>query len=516
MLSQAVRWLADRRLASFSGGIRPPKQTERTLRSRVMATPIPQRLFIPLTTYDEQERLTPVVRIGEAVRKYQCLATHLQDPDLILHAPTSGSITAICRDTIEIQSDGLDQALTLFGNTAEKITQAAILQSIGQAGVVGQGGAGYPTLKKIRLAASAGVKVLIVNAAESEPFVCCNEALIREFADQVVKGAEYLMQASAAGCGIIAIESDKHEAIAAIQRPLKASSVKLRLLADKYPAGDERILIKSLTGQEILDSAHAADRGILVQNVGTAKAVFDAVKLGQPSISRIVTVAGAPLRTPKNFSALVGTPVSDLLSWCGLEHQSQSDEASTHLKGIDHSKIIVGGPLTGRRADIFRESVQQTTTCVIATDEINFSTSGPEYACIRCGFCADACPMGLLPQQLLLYSRNFDEDNLNSHGLHSCIECGACAYVCPSKIPLTQHYRQSKEMLRDSAAERSESQLWLTRYRHWQARQGKTGRRQIKQATESERGPAFSRENAKSEIAEAVARVKAKKSGKHQ
>ena len=120
MLSQAVRWLTERRLASFSGGIRPPRQTERTLRSRVMATPIPQRLFMPLTTYSKQERLTPVVRIGESVRKYQCLATHLQDPDLILHAPTSGMITAISRDTLEIQSDGLDQALTLRGNTTEK------------------------------------------------------------------------------------------------------------------------------------------------------------------------------------------------------------------------------------------------------------------------------------------------------------------------------------------------------------------------------------------------------------
>ena len=148
MLSQAVRWLTERRLASFSGGIRPPRQTQRTLRSRVMATPIPQRLFLPLTTYSKQERLTPVVRIGESVRKYQCLATHLQDPDLILHAPTSGMIAAISRDILEIQSDGLDQALTLRGNPTEKTTQAAILQSIGRAGIVGQGGAGYPTVKK--------------------------------------------------------------------------------------------------------------------------------------------------------------------------------------------------------------------------------------------------------------------------------------------------------------------------------------------------------------------------------
>ncbi|MGA0201782.1 MAG: electron transport complex subunit RsxC [Pseudohongiellaceae bacterium] len=516
MLSQAVRWLTERRLASFSGGIRPPRQTQRTLRSRVMATPIPQRLFLSLTTYSKQERLTPVVRLGEAVRKYQCLATHLQDSDLILHAPTSGMITAISRDTLEIQSDGLDQALTLRGSTTEKITQAAILESIGRAGIVGQGGAGYPTIKKIRLAASAGAKVLIVNAAECEPFVCCDEALIREFADQVVKGAEYLMQASAADAGIIAIESDKLEAIEAIQEPLKASSLTLRLLAAKYPAGDERILIKSLTGQEIPDSVHPAERGILVQNAGTAKAVFDAVKLGQPSISRIVTVAGAPLKTPKNFSALLGTPVSDLLSWCGFEHESHSEKSSAHFQHTDHSKIIIGGPLTGRRAEMFRESVQQTTTCVIATDKINFPASGPEHACIRCGFCADACPVGLLPQQLLLYSRNFDEHNLNSHGLHSCIECGACAYVCPSKIPLVQHYRQSKAILRDSAAERSESQLRQARYRHWQTRQGKAARRQVKQAAEPERETPFSRENAKSEIAEAVARVKEKKSGNRQ
>ena len=228
-------------------------------------------------------------------------------------------------------------------------------------------------------------------------------SLIREYADQVVKGAEYLMQASAADAGIIAVESDKHEAIATMQNRCKRH-LHIRLLAAKCPAGDERMLIKSLTGEEITDSAHPAERGILVQNVNS-KSRLDAVKLGQPSISRIVTVAGAPLKTPKNFSALLGTPVSDL-SWCGFEHESHGEEQSAHLQHTDQSKIIVGGFADGRRADMFLESVEQTTTCVIALiRSISQHQAGTCLYSVR--ILRRRLPGGSAAQQLLLYRRNW-------------------------------------------------------------------------------------------------------------
>ena len=502
MISNLIQRISALRHASFKGGIRPAPHKQRTLVSRIMPMPLPEYLLLSLSGYKE-EHLSPVVKEGDQVLKFQIIAQHHSRKELLLHAPTSGTIEQIGTNHIRLTCDGQDTEVSQQSQQKAKMhSPASLIDCIAKAGIIGLGGAGFSTAAKLRLAARAEVEILIINAAECEPYICCDEALLREKAQEVIRGAEYLMLASGARSCLIAIESDKTDAIAAVRKCLGDSPVQLKLLASKYPAGDERVIIKSTTGKEVPDQLRPADVGIVVQNAGTARAVFEAVTFGQPCISRVVTVAGSPLQTPKNFYALIGTPLSHLFELCGL---------------ADNAKhIILGGALMGRYAEEEQPSVKKTTNCIVATDSENFPQPMPERACIRCGYCAEACPVGLLPQQLLHFSRSQDQQELRDHGLMNCIECGACAYVCPSNIPLVQHYRCSKEDIHLLERNQAQSQHWQARYQHYQYRQKKladANNRKKTRAKAADRAaaPDFSRASAIMEIAAAVARVKAKK-----
>ena len=501
MLANLINRIGELRYASFRGGIRPTAHKQRTLRSRIMPMPLPEQLFLSLSAYKE-EHLSPVVAVGEQVQKFQVIAKHGSRDDLVLHAPTSGSIREITAKHIQLACDGLDTPAPLAQpDESRPLTPAEIIRRIARAGISGLGGAGFSTAAKLRSAAEGPVETLIINGAECEPYICCDEALLRESAHEVIAGAEYLMQACGARTCLLAIEADKTDAITAVRDKLGSSPVRLKLLASKYPAGDERVIIKSTTGKEVPDTLRPAEVGILVQNVGTARAVFEAVTKEQPCIGRVVSVAGSPLQTPKNFYALIGTPISHLLKLCGIEVAPES--------------IIVGGSLMGRYVDS-ELAVEKTSNCIVVPDPVNFPQPEPERACIRCGYCAEACPVGLLPQQLLRFSQSQDQDGLLEHGLMNCIECGACAYVCPSNIPLVQHYRYSKENIRSVQQDQARSQQWQTRYQYYQYRHKKlteaSTRKKARTDTRSPiEAPEFSRATAKMEIAAAVARVKAKK-----
>lgn len=502
MISNLIQRISELRRASFKGGIRPVPHKQRTLVSRIMPMPLPEYLLLSTSGYKE-EHLSPVVIEGEQVFKFQAIARHHSRKELLLHAPTSGTIEQIGTNYIRLACDGQDTEISQQSRQkAVKHSPASLLNCIAEAGIMGLGGAGFSTAAKLKLAARAEVDLLIINAAECEPYICCDEALLREKAQEVIHGAEYLMLASGARNCLIAIETDKTDAIAAVQNCLGDSPIQLKLLASKYPAGDERVIIKSTTGKEVPEHLRPADVGILVQNAGTARAVFEAVTYGQPCISRVVTVAGSPLQTPKNFYALIGTPLSHLFELCGLAGNTEP--------------IILGGSLMGRYAEEEQPSVKKTTNCIVATDSENFPQPMPERACIRCGYCADACPVGLLPQQLLHFSRSQDQQELRDHGLMNCIECGACAYVCPSNIPLVQHYRFSKEDIRLLEQNQEQSQHWQARYQHHQYRHRKLAdannqKKARAKAADLADAPDFSRASAKMEIAAAVARVKAKK-----
>ena len=500
------------------GGIVPDARKARPLRSRIMPMPLPPHFVLPLKQY-RGNHCVPLVTVGDRVLKYQVLASPTDSSGTPLHAPSSGIVSAIRTapiaglpgDTavcIRFECDGKDDSLELqpCSNPAQ-LTALEILRKIEAAGIVGMGGAGFPTALKIALAAEHGTDVLIINAAECEPYICCDEALLRERAKAVVAGSEFIRTACHAPRCVIAIEASKSDAIAALRTELTHSATQLMLLEDLYPTGSEKQLVKAVTGLEVPSGGHAIQLGILVQNVGTAYAVYQAVAEGKPSICRITTLAGEALLTPKNFEALIGTPISFLMELCGVDTSK-------------HQSTVLGGSLMGVQLTSTDLPITKTSNCLIAATATEFPLPEPERACIRCGFCAEACPAQLLPQELYSFARSHNHAQLEAYGLQDCIECGACAYVCPSRIPLVQYYLAAKQDFQELGTQQKQSETWQARFQLHQYRtmkekeQAQEQRQERLATTDAIEQPmeiGFSRADARREIAEAVARAAAKK-----
>jgi len=524
--------LSSRRTA---GGIKPPSNKEHSLRSRIMPMPIPPQLKIPVGA-TESGTIALDIAAGDHVRKYQKLA-QLQlsaqgRTSIPVHAPTSGIVSAIeeayvadhsqqKQVCIVLKTDGLDTSLPLEPAVDyRQLASEELVTAIRRAGIVGMGGAGFPAADKIDSAAHQALDLLIINAAECEPYISADEALIRERAEGVVTGAEILQRASSARRCIIAIESSKPNAIQALEQAIEAQTnitgnCELLLVPSKYPAGSEKQLIQSVSGIEIPSGQHPAQHGVLVHNVGTSYAVFQALVLGRPCISRITTLSGQALKTPKNFEALIGCSVEFLFEICGID------------KSLRH-KTLLGGSLMGLQLPSDNAAVSKTTNCLIAAGSDELAPPTEIQACIRCGFCADACPVRLLPQQLLAFSKTANNSQLLEHGLMDCIECGACDYVCPSHIPLVSIYKDSKAAIETRLTNHERSKVWQQRFQYHQSRikkekdQAPTRTKAVpakKPAAESEVSASnngdeqefFSKEKASREIAAAVARVKARR-----
>ncbi len=498
------------------GGIKPPTYKHTSLRSRIMPVPIAENLILPLQQH-RSEAAIPMVKVGDQVLKYQKIGHAVSKLSVVIHAPTSGTITAIAEASvanesgekalcIHLQADGKDNALAIKPvYDYRAMSHLDLLAMVEEAGICGLGGAGFPTAEKLRLCIDKGVELLIINAVECEPYITADEALIRERAEAVIIGSEVLQAICLARRCVVAIENDKTDAIAALTTVLQSSSIELFIVPAKYTTGGEKQLIQALTGREVATDTLPVDIGVTVQNAGTAYAVYKAIIEGTPCISRITTVTGAPLQTPKNFEALIGTPVSYLFDLCGINNAI-------------HTMTIMGGSLRGIVLCSIDVPVVKTTNCLIAASNEEFPPAQPERACIRCGFCATACPASLLPQQLYAFARSQNWQQLQEHGLFDCIECGACAYVCPSHIPLVQYYRASKTDLREYREKQLQSEQWEQRFQYHQYR-SKKGKDDVQdqdfnknESHKTNTGiTGFSREQAKKEIAAAVARVKSRR-----
>jgi Na+-translocating ferredoxin:NAD+ oxidoreductase subunit C len=499
------------------GGITPPPFKASSLRSRIMPSPLPKMLYLSLQQH-QGAAISPVVKVGDSVLKYQLLANGYEDSCVGVHAPTSGKVIAIesyptpdllqnehlC---IQLQADNKDQAISLEAIADYRaLSNTDLLAKVRQAGICGLGGAGFPTALKLERSIEAGTELLIINAAECEPYITADESLLREFAEQVVSGAEILQKICLAGRCVIAIEKNKTDAIKSLKTALLNSSIELIKLPAKYPTGGEKQIIQGVTGLEVPSGEYPSNSGILVQNTGTANAVHKAVVNGEPCVSRITTLTGSPLKTPKNFEALIGTPISFLFDVCGIDN-------------AQFSGAIVGGSIMGIELPNVDSAITKTTNCIIAKSPTEFpgAEAENERACIRCGHCAEVCPAKLLPQQLYAHSRNRSQEELLSHGLSDCIECGACAYVCPSNIPLVQYYRASKQDLVAQYQQEAQSSNWQNRFQTHQYRLKKNQEDKLSKRAPEKPKPntddekKFSRKKAREEIADAVKRVQARK-----
>jgi electron transport complex protein RnfC len=456
------------KLHTFHGGIHPSENKTQSSQTPIQALSLPPVLVLPLRQHSGSPA-RPCVAVGELVLKGQVIARAQGARSLNVHAPTSGRISQIAPRPIahssglselciELIPDGQEQWLehsslfTKLGITElEKLPAAALVEAIAEAGIAGLGGAGFPTHLKLQPAQAP--KLLIINAAECEPYISADDRLMRERALEVILGTALLLQACGAPQCLIGIEDNKSEAISALQAQIQAQGlgtrIQLVVIPTLYPSGGEKQLIKILTGQEVPSGGIPAQLGILCQNAGTAAAVYRAIYLGEPLISRISTVTGAAIAKPGNYEVLIGTLVPFVLEQTG--YRAQQPE-----------RVISGGPLMGFTLPNLNVTMTKTSNCLLAPSAQELPLPELAMACIRCGQCVEACPQELLPQQLYWFAKGEEYAKAEQHNLLDCIECGACSYVCPSQIPLVQYYRHSKgEILAERAATQKSEQARL-------------------------------------------------------
>lgn len=455
-----------RSINRLRGGIHPPENKTQSLQQPIVSPPLPPRLVLPLLQHIGPP-LRPCVQIGERVQKGQVIATgdHGIVARLAMHAPTSGTIAAIGDTPVSHPSGLPDQSITLIPDGEDtwhpdclqglqnpfEHEPEDLLERIAAAGIVGLGGAGFPTAIKLAASAQGAIDTLLINAAECEPYIAADEALMSERAAEIVMGIRLLKHIVQPRHCVIATEDSKPAAVAAILAATAGTDIEPVIIPGRYPSGGEKQLISIVTGKEVPRGGRPADIGILCSNVGTAYAVHRAITLGMPLLSRITTVTGTALQQPRNIEALIGTPADYLLQFCGL-------------RPSELHRLIVGGPMMGFTAHQLDTPIIKTSNCLIAATRTELPPLPPEQDCIRCGLCVQACPVGLLPQLLLVASKTSDHELALKQGLPDCIECGACSYVCPSHIPLVQYYRAEKGEMRERGEKRKRATHWERRY----------------------------------------------------
>ena len=458
-----------RTIHDFPGGVHPVENKEQSTQTPIAIPPLPARLVLPLNQHSGASA-QPVVKVGDHVLKGQLLAKATGFVSAPIHAPTSGTITSLEMHPVPhwsgleetcfiLQPDGKDEWCPLSPvEDYRNHSHEELVERIHDAGVVGLGGAGFPAAVKMASRKASKIHTLVVNGAECEPYITADDMLMRERAEQLVSGIEILQHMLAPEQVLIGIEDNKPQAIAAMEKACAGKpSIEVCTVPTKYPSGDAQRLIWLLTGKEVPNDSRSVDIGVLCYNVGTIVAVHDAIIHGRPLISRITTLTGSALTRPGNVEALIGTPAEHLLIFAGV-------------KDNDFHTLIQGGPMMGHTLDTTAVPVIKTSNCFIAGTAQEFPAAPQAQACIRCGLCADACPIELLPQQLHWYAKSQNHDQLEHHNLFDCIECGACAYVCPSAIPLVQYYRAAKDDIRTQKAKSEKSERSRVRFEQRQAR----------------------------------------------
>ncbi|MBP7579985.1 MAG: electron transport complex subunit RsxC [Vogesella sp.] len=444
------------RLYDFHGGIHPPQHKDAATGSPIQVLPLPPQLHIALAQ-SVGNAARPTVAVGQRVRKGETLAEPDGRLSAAVHAPTSGTITAIGPhpfahpsglpvDTVTLQPDGLDEWQPRQPLDWQQADGNTLRQHLQAMGVVGLGGAVFPTHLKL---AAGQLATLVVNGAECEPFISCDDLLMRERADGIVDGIRIAAHALQAGEVLIGIEDNKPQAIAAMQAACAGTAYRVVSIPTKYPSGGAKQLIRILTGIEVPHGTRATDLGVQCLNVGTLYAIARAVLHGEPLLSRIVTVTGAVARAA-NYEVAIGTPLAWLLQQAGVADP-----------GAD---VIMGGPMMGITLPDLAAGLPKAGNCLIAKSTALFPPRPPEKACIRCGDCASACPAELQPMDLFWFAKSRQLGKAQERHLFDCIECGACSYVCPSQIPLVDYYRFAKSEI--WAAERDKKSATLARQRH--------------------------------------------------
>jgi electron transport complex protein RnfC len=496
---------------NFPGGVHPAENKKQSNTTDIVHARLPEEIVLPVKQHIGKPG-NLLVAVGDAVLKGQQLTALETGFTLPVHAPTSGVITAIEPRTtahpsglsdvcVVIKPDGLDAWVAKHPvEDFSTKTSDELLDVIRQAGISGMGGAGFPTAKKLQ-SGLGRTDILIVNAAECEPYITSDDKLLQEHADEVLKGIEVVEHILQPKLTVIGIEDNKPDAIKALEIAAKDKDIVIRVIPTKYPSGGEKQLIKILTNKEVPAGGIPADIGVLVQNVGSLYSIKRAVIDGEPVVNRVVTLTGKTFKQPCNVWVLLGTPVHELLEEFGYKADKKLP------------RLILGGPMMGFTLPHANVPITKTSNCILAPTRREISPSTYEMECIRCSACAEACPASLLPQQLQWHAKANELDKCEELNIKDCIECGACAFVCPSEIPLVQYYRQAKAEIKTRKDEATAAERAKIRFEEKNARmeRDKAEREnRFKKAADNRRKDMKSADGDDA-IAAAIARVKAQK-----
>ncbi|WP_305815637.1 electron transport complex subunit RsxC [Photobacterium leiognathi] len=499
------------KLWDFHGGIHPAENKDLSNKSPIVNAGIPQELVLPLKQHIGSKG-DIIVAVGDNVQKGQPLTQGDIAMCVPVHAPTSGTITAIEQRTTAHPSGLSDLCIVIAPDQqdtwCDKTTYAdyedrdpaELIDAIRLNGIAGLGGAGFPTARKLQ-GGLGNVDILIINAAECEPYITADDRLMRDYAEEVIEGVRILRHIISPKLTIIGIEDNKPEAIQALEQHVKEDdNILIRVVPTKYPSGSSKQLVKILTGREVPSQSRSTSVGVIMQNVGTAFAIKRAIIDGEPLIERVVTLTGEAFKERGNVFAMLGTPIAYLLDKFGYKADKK------------HPRVIIGGSLMGFTLPHSNVPITKMTNCILAPKRKELPLHTYEMACIRCSACADVCPSSLLPQQLQWYAKDQNYEKCEEYNLQDCIECGACAYVCPSEIPLVQYYRQAKAEIWARSQDEINAERARQRFEAKQARMDRDKaerENRFKKAAETRREE-MAKTGGDDAVAAAIARVKAK------
>ena len=451
-----------RELFKFSGGVKPASHKTESNQAPLIVAPLPSVLTVPLRQ-NAGLASRPLVQAGDKVLKGQVIAGPGGSISVAIHAPTSGTVRGIETHAIPhpsglqapcvvIDADGEDRWIEHTAVDPYSLPVDELRAMLRDAGVVGLGGAAFPSFVKTQHGPTQRIETLILNGAECEPFITCDDLLMRTRADEILDGAAILARIAGAKRIVVGIEDNKPEAVAAMTAAAtKHSGAPIEVVAvpTRYPAGGEKQLIRVLTGIEIPFGKLGPDFGVQCFNVGTAYSTARALIHGEPMISRLVTVTGNVER-PGNFEVRIGTAMTELMKLAGPK--------------ADTDRTLMGGPMMGFTLPTLDAPVVKATNCLLAGSKALFPPPGPEMPCIRCGSCARACPADLQPFEMYWFSRAKILGKAQEYHLFDCIECGCCTYVCPSRIPLVDYFRFAKSEIRAREKEKDAADIARLRY----------------------------------------------------
>ena len=505
------------KLWHFPGGLRLESYKELSTQLPLRTLRVPDRVILPLQQHVGEPAQT-IVEPGDRVLKGQVVARASSYISAPVHAPTSGKVVEITEKPVPhpsgqtglcvvIQADGHDEWIDDLPEPIadySAIDPSRLRIRVRECGIAGLGGAGFPSAVKLNPRHRQPITTLILNGVECEPYISCDDMLIRERAREILEGMRIIRHVLGQPKCVIAIEDDMPQAFDAMYEVLgsnDADGIRLVKVPARYPAGGERQLIKLLTDKEVPSDGLTADIGILCYNVATAYAVYRAVVHGEPLLSRPVTVTGHGVKDPCNVEVWLGTPVADVVHACGGYHDNVE-------------RLIMGGPMMGFAINTDEVPVVKATNCLLAATSGEMGTPAPAMPCIRCGECVHVCPARLLPHELYWHARSKDFDKTREYNLFDCIECGCCAYVCPSNLPLVHYYRYAKTEIWNRETAKQGADAARRRYQFRTERLQREKRET--EARRTQRRSAFKervkdRESKQAVIRAAIERVRAKK-----